>query len=105
MRRKGEVTPLGNHANEGVDQWILLQTSNCDIKLSSLFSNHPTFLETRSFHIPLLSEPNTLLLNTPLEANGKLQPPTQTHIGYAASSLPISGTQTPVLPVEVAHYG
>lgn len=77
MRRKGEVTPLGNHANEAVDQWIRLQPSNFDIILSLLFSNHLTFLETRYLHIPLSSEPDTLLLNRPLEAKEKRQLPRQ----------------------------
>lgn len=44
MRREGEVTPLGNQANETIDQWIRLQPSNFDIVLALLFSDHLTFL-------------------------------------------------------------
>lgn len=83
MRREGEVTSLGNQANETVDQWIRLQPSNFDIVLSLLFSDHLTFLETLYFHIAFLSEPNSLLLNKSLEAKEKLQLPTQKYIRCA----------------------
>jgi len=76
MRREGEVTPLGIQANEN-DQWIHLQPSNFDIVLSLLFSDHLTLLETLYFHIPFLSESNSLLWNKSLEAEEKLQLLTQ----------------------------